>query len=187
MTDAFSLLRCPLCGTPLDRRGQSLFCRRPERSHCFDVASSGYVNLLPPGRAGNGHTGDDADMIRARSRFLAMGFYDPISDAAAALAAGAVPAGPLSFIDAGCGDGYQTCRIARLLSGKYGIDVQALGADASKKGAEAGARTARRTGSPASFAACNLFSLPVADTAGLRLVDEEDEETKPAEEAKTEA
>ena len=31
------------------------------------------------------------------------------------------------------------------------------------------------------------FSLPVADTAGLRLVDEEDEETKPAEEAKTEA
>ncbi len=170
MTDAFSLLRCPLCGAPLDRRGQSLFCRRPERSHCFDVASSGYVNLLPPGRAGNVHAGDDADMIRARSRFLSLGHYDPISDTVAALAAAAVPAGPLFFLDAGCGDGYQTCRIARLLSETYGIETAALGVDASKKGAETGARTARRTGSPASFAAGNLFALPVADgRAGLVL------------------
>ena len=68
------------------RDGGSLFCTG-ERRHTYDIAKEGYVNLLPPGRAKNSHTGDDAEMVRAREEFLSGGGYDRYSREAAALAA----------------------------------------------------------------------------------------------------
>ena len=79
-------VRCPHCGAPLERDGGSLFCKG-ERRHTYDIAKEGYVNLLPPGRAKNSHTGDGADMIKAREVFLAGGGYDRYSREAAELAA----------------------------------------------------------------------------------------------------
>ena len=69
-----SFLRCPLCGGALSREGGSLFCDgHTGRRHCYDIATAGYVNLLPPGKGGNARTGDDGAMIAARSAFLSGG------------------------------------------------------------------------------------------------------------------
>ncbi len=160
-------LICPLCASPLIREGASLFCTGARR-HCYDVASSGYVNLLPPGKGKNARTGDDALMIAARTAFLTGGYYDGISDAVAKLAADHLPTGEgrIAQLDAGSGEGYHTCRIARGIASATGRHVDALGIDASKKGAAAGAKLAARTkadGAEISFAAGNIFSLPVKD------------------------
>lgn len=165
--DFCDFLICPVCGTRLIREGGSLFCSGVRR-HCYDVAASGYVNLLPPGKGKNARTGDDAGMIAARTAFLSGGYYDGISDAAARIAADHLSAGTdrVALLDAGSGEGYHTCRIARGIGGITGRHVDALGIDASKKGAAAGARLAARTageGTSVSFAAGNIFSLPVAD------------------------
>ncbi len=107
-------LICPLCGASLAKEGNSLLCTGARR-HCYDVAASGYVNLLPPGKGKNARTGDDADMIAARSAFLSGGYYDCISDAVAEIAAQYLPHGTdtVRLCDAGSGEGYHTCRIAR--------------------------------------------------------------------------
>lgn len=164
-----SLLSCPVCGASMHRDGGSLFCEGTSKKHCFDVARSGYVNLLPPGRAGNAKTGDDGEMIRARCAFLSLGLYDGISDGVAAAAAKYLaPRETLSLIDAGSGEGYHTCRISSAMRRLTGARVQTLGFDASKHGAEAGAKRARAMeletdDVSVGFAAGNLFELPVRD------------------------
>ena len=150
------------------REGGSLFCEGNGKRHCYDVARSGYVNLLPPGKGGNDHTGDDAEMIASRSRFLSKGYYDSFSDAAAELAARHISSRTgetLNICDAGCGDGYHTLRISDRLSALTGKAVSVIGIDASKRGAAAGARRVKDATEKVriSFAAANIFSMPVAD------------------------
>lgn len=161
-------LCCPVCGAPLSQEGGSLFCAgRAGKRHCYDIAAAGYVNLLPPGRQGNAHTGDDGGMLAARARFLDGGFYDGISDAAADLCAQHLsrPYQTIRFCDAGAGEGYHTCRIAGRLGAVCGSAVDGCGIDASKKGAARGARRARTLPEETNvcFAAGNIFSLPVSD------------------------
>ena len=161
-------LSCPHCGGVLRREGGSLLCDgRTGRKHCYDIAVAGYVNLLPPGKGGNAHTGDDAGMIAARSAFLRGGYYDCISDAAAEIAYKALGEGrrEIAFCDAGSGEGYHTRRMACRLAEVSGLPVIGCGIDASKKGAAAGAKGCRDLPDAVrlSFAAGNIFSLPVAD------------------------
>ncbi|TQF05371.1 methyltransferase domain-containing protein [Kitasatospora acidiphila] len=87
LRDIEQYLTCPHCalGLALDQAGRTLRC---PAGHSFDVARQGYVSLLPAG-AHTG-TGDTAEMVAARSDFLAAGYYEPI---AAALAEAAVGAG----------------------------------------------------------------------------------------------
>ena len=163
-----SFLRCPLCGGVLLREGGSLLCDgHGGRRHCYDVAKEGYVNLLPPGKKNNARTGDDAGMITARSVFLSSGCYDGISDTAADVCLAHLPEkeGAIAFCDAGAGEGYHTCRIARRLAQKSGRAVEGCGVDASKKGAANGARLSRSAadGVSLSFVAGNIFALPVED------------------------
>lgn len=61
-----SIFICPVCGEKLDRSGKSYIC--PNR-HTFDMAKSGYVNLLPTNNSGSVH-GDNKLMLRARREFL---------------------------------------------------------------------------------------------------------------------
>ena len=49
MKNVFDLIVCPVCGSRLEKNGGSLFCTGEGRRHTFDIASEGYVNLLPPG------------------------------------------------------------------------------------------------------------------------------------------
>ena len=114
-----SILSCPFCGTPLSRENSSLYCSG-ERRHCFDIAKSGYVTLT---RA-SGTSGDDRDMVRARTAFLDKGYYAPFAEAVAAATErfGTV-------IDAGRGevtDGMVVYKISaeRLLPGEYVVEVK---------------------------------------------------------------
>ncbi len=149
-----SALRCPKCGAAMTFDGKSLLCGGARR-HCYDAASSGYINLAPEHRAG----GDSREAVRARTVFLGAGHYLPIADAIAELAEKYVqPAisGKASLlVDAGCGEGYYTGRLA-----EYGA---VCGFDLSRPAVEAGAKAARRRGLDVFYAVAGLYKLPLAD------------------------
>lgn len=147
---------CPICHTPLASDGKTYRCRG-EKVHCYDVASSGYVNLLPPGKMKNAKAGDQREMLRARVNFLSTGKYDKISYTIAEMIGKNLPQRELLVLDAGCGEGHHICNIAEKLN------CRAIGLDASKHGAEMGAKTARRRALDVSFAAGNIFSMPLSD------------------------
>lgn len=158
-------LACPVCGAPLsisERRG-SLVCaanlssRNPQgRAHCFDGASSGYLPLAP--RHGGG--GDSKEAVRARTAFLACGYYARAAEAVQAAVRDYTPASGV-VLDAGCGEGYYSARIA--------ADFPVMGVDLSKFAVEAAAKAARRArgqaGSRTLYAVGSVFELPVRDGA----------------------
>lgn len=144
------MLRCPVCGSALNKEGNSLYCGSARR-HCFDVSAAGYVNLAASRAAGGG---DDAALIRARTAFLGAGHYFPIAERIAALAMEYAPAGRI--LDAGCGEGYYTAHLAR-----KGLSV--LGVDLSKNGIRHAARAAADCREKALFAVAGIFDLPVQD------------------------
>lgn len=142
------LLRCPVCGGRIAEEGRSLFCNGARR-HCFDLAKEGYVNFAFAKASGGG---DDAALIRARTAFLGGGHYAPLSDRVCALLHEHIPGG--TVVDAGCGEGYYTTRMAE--SG-----LCALGVDLSKNGIRHAAKSAKND--RAFFAVAGIFDLPVAD------------------------
>ena len=128
-------LLCPVCGGRLAREKTVWRC---ESRHSFDVARSGYVNLLPPSASGKRH-GDDKRMVAARTAFLSRGYYDHLIGAVAETCAQLT--GPdACVLDAGCGEGTYTRAIYDALAAKGGCP-QLLGADIS---AEAVRRAARQ-------------------------------------------
>ncbi len=154
-----SNLICPICASPLTRIGKSLVCNG-EKVHSYDMASSGYVNLLPPGKKNNAKAGDGKDMLRARVNFLRGGYYDSISHKIADIISDRLNTKKdITILDAGCGEGYHLCNITSDLNGKF--NVCAIGIDASKHGADMGAKASRDL--PTFFMAGNIFALPVAD------------------------
>ena len=132
--------------------GRSLVC---SAGHCFDISSSGYVNLTR-GSSVN-LSGDSKDMIRARRNFLAAGYYLPIAEGVTNALLGFSPA---RIVDAGCGEGYYTSHFARALP-----ESRVVGFDLSKPGIELAAKAARREGlsDRLSYAVCGIFDLPIAD------------------------
>ena len=159
-------VRCPVCGRPVATDGRTLYCVGGERRHSFDVASSGYVNLLPPGRGKNARTGDDKAMISSRTRFLDKGYYSRISGRIGSIISSiAENAGrrEIYFADCASGEGYHTCNIIKTVA-ENGIVPYAAAFDASKYGADRGAKRAAAQGlKEAFFAAANIFSLPLTD------------------------
>lgn len=173
--DIYGILKCPVCGHDMEKDGGTLVCTGGERRHCFDFASSGYVNLLPPGKGKNAHTGDDKMMISARSAFLGKGYYSKISERIGNMISEFARDAELDrvcFADCGCGEGYHTLNILKTVAGN-GIGCAAYGFDASKHGTDRAAKTYRAgtasdqflTGDSYSafFAASNIFSLPIKD------------------------
>ena len=146
------VLRCPVCGANVQREGNTLTCDGA-RQHCFDFASAGYVNLASAKAAGGG---DDAALIAARSAFLDRGYYAPIADKLCALLQ--THCRGKCVLDAGCGEGYYSTKMA-----KAGFDV--LGLDLSKRGVLHAAKGAKREGISAFFAVAGIFELPVADAS----------------------
>ena len=156
------MLICPLCKAPLAAEGRSFYCTG-EKRHCYDTATSGYVNLLPPGKKSNAKTGDDKEMLRCRRAFLSEGHYDPISIAAAKEALSVLgKRSSISFADAGCGDGYHALNIEGYYK-SLGIDCCGVGLEASKHGAEAASKLCKKEGKDTFFAAANIFDMPLAD------------------------
>lgn len=129
-------LRCPVCGGPVRLSARRLGC---DRGHSFDVARQGYVTLVS-GRAGPG-TGDSAEMVMARERFLAGGHYQPVAATVGELAAKAAPDGPGLVADLAGGTGYYLARVLDALPGRLGVCLD-LSAAALRRAARAHPRAA---------------------------------------------
>lgn len=125
----FPALACPLDGNALAPHGASWRCAA---GHSFDVASQGYVNLLPVQNKRSRDPGDSKEMIAARRRFLEAGVYQPIAQAVTeATLAGLSPESTADCLDAGCGDGYYLRQLATAAKGR-GQALALLGLDISK-------------------------------------------------------
>jgi 23S rRNA (guanine745-N1)-methyltransferase len=117
---ALSAVRCPVCASPLARRGEQLRCGR---GHCFDIARQGYVNLAVGRRpAANA---DASAMVAARARFLERGHYSPIAVALASLAVRLRPgpAGAGVVLDLAAGTGYYLAAVLEALPDRAGVGL----------------------------------------------------------------
>ena len=145
------LLRCPVCQSSMNVTDDGRVCRcRGPRTHCFDFARSGHLHLGGP-HAGEG---DTKEAVLARRAFLDAGYYRQLSDTVNEIL-DTLPSA--TVLDAGCGEGYYTNRMA------VGRDV--LGIDLSRAGIEYAARRAKQLQTRAGFAVASLFSMPVQNAA----------------------
>lgn len=148
-----SIWICPVCGERLSVNGRSLVCKK---NHSFDLAKSGYVNLLPVSRKRTRDPGDNSLMVKARRNFLGKGYYKPMSDRLCEAVSSVFPQNGVLF-DAGCGEGYYTKNVFDALS-KNGKSPEIYGADISKCAVDAAAKYCKG----AEFAVGSVFHLPVA-------------------------
>jgi 23S rRNA (guanine745-N1)-methyltransferase len=131
---ALGSLRCPHCGAALTLAGASVRCAN---GHAFDVARQGYVSLL----AGARHPdGDNADMVAARERFLARGYFAPLEAAVADAAAGASPP-PGAVVELGAGTARYLAAVLERLPDRTGLALDAS-APALRRAARAHPRIA---------------------------------------------
>jgi 23S rRNA (guanine745-N1)-methyltransferase len=170
--DVVDLLSCPHCGAGLAQAGSALRC---PRSHSFDIARQGYVNLLPAGSRTD--TADNASMVQARDAFLKAGHFaglletlaETTSHAAAeadratpAVATGRAPARGC-VIDVGTGTGYYLAGVLDRLPDRVGLAL-----DLSKFALRRAARAHERIGA----VACDVWRrLPVRDGSAAIVLD----------------
>jgi 23S rRNA (guanine745-N1)-methyltransferase len=102
----------------LAREDRRLFC---PRGHSFDVARSGYVNLLQPQDRRSKEPGDTAAAVRARRGLHDRGATKELLDAIAEM----LCASPADIVlDAGCGDGFYLGELARQTGfAAHGLDL----------------------------------------------------------------
>lgn len=149
-----TIFRCPNCGQSLTREPHRLAC---PAGHSFDLAKSGYVNLLLSHGAGPKHHGDDKRMVKARSTFLQKGHYAPMRQEL--LRQGLAAASEnMVVLDAGCGEGYYTASLAELLR-QQGLCPHVAGIDISKEALQEAAKRDRQS----EYAVASCFHLPVGD------------------------
>ena len=145
-----SMLRCPICSAAMqaDDSGKSCKCAGA-RTHSYDFARSGYLNLTRPSDG----EGDLRDAVNARKLFLNAGYYQPLSDEINRILQ---ELDAKTVLDAGCGEGYYTNRMAN-------ESCSVLGVDLSRAGIDAAAKQAKQSATNAAFAVGSIFTLPVGD------------------------
>jgi 23S rRNA (guanine745-N1)-methyltransferase len=112
---------------PLERQRQILVC---PTAHAYDIARSGYVNLLQPQDRRSRDAGDSKQAVDARARLLAAGIGRPLLEdlvqRSVALALAARP----TVVDLGSGSGDLLASLSAVqpIAG-IGIDLSAAAAD----------------------------------------------------------
>ncbi len=124
------MLLCPVrdCHLPLAREERRVVC---PRGHSFDIARSGYINLLQPQDRRSKNPGDTREAVDARRRLHDRGVTQPLLSGVAEMI------GLRSddvVLDAGCGDGFYLGSLASQTG------VQAHGVDISIPAVDAAAR-----------------------------------------------
>src|SRR4030081_2460829 len=124
------MLLCPVrdCHLALQREDRRLFC---ERGHSFDVARSGYINLLQPQDRRSKQPGDTGAAVAARRRLHDRGVTAPLLSGMAEMLA----ASPSDIVlDAGCGDGFYLGTLARQIGFEaHGVDISIPAVDAAAR------------------------------------------------------
>lgn len=101
------------------------------QGHSFDIARSGYVNLLQPGDKRSKQPGDTATAVAGRRRLHDRGFTEPLLRAIAEIAA---PSPEDIVLDAGCGDGFYLGTAAgRTGFSAHGVDISIPAVDAAAR------------------------------------------------------
>ena len=95
------------CHLPLVREARRFVCAR---GHSFDIARSGYVNLLQPQERRSKLPGDSAEAVSARRRLHDRGVIDPLLPQIATMISAS--SGDI-VLDAGCGEGFYLGSLAR--------------------------------------------------------------------------
>jgi 23S rRNA (guanine745-N1)-methyltransferase len=110
------------CCAPLAHETTRVVC---ERGHSFDVARSGYINLLQPQDRRAKSPGDSAEVVAARRRFL--------ERYAVPLDLSRLPS-PNSLLDVGCGEGHYLGELkAQYECEAHGIDISVPAIDAAAR------------------------------------------------------
>jgi 23S rRNA (guanine745-N1)-methyltransferase len=124
------MLLCPVrnCRMGMVREEEQVRCGR---GHSFDVARSGYLNLLQPQDRRSRRPGDPAAAVAGRRRLHDRGVTEPLLRAVMEMMAAA----PSDIVlDAGCGDGYYlgTPALQAGFSG-HGVDISVPAIDAAAR------------------------------------------------------
>ncbi len=122
------MLICPVrnCGAALTRSDRQYTC--PQR-HSFDVARSGYINLLQPQDKRSREPGDTAAAVQARRRLHDRGFTAPLRDAIGHLAA-VTPRD--TVLDVGCGEGFYLSSLGATTAVGTDLSIPAIDAAARR-------------------------------------------------------
>jgi 23S rRNA (guanine745-N1)-methyltransferase len=114
------MLVCPVrgCRDALVREARRLVC---PRGHSFDIARSGYINLLQPQERRSKQPGDTPAAVAARQRLNDRGVTLPLVDVIAEM----IAASPDDVVlDAGCGEGFFLGTLARRAGfDAHGVDI----------------------------------------------------------------
>lgn len=146
------IYQCPVCGATMMQHDRQLCC---EKNHSFDLARSGYVNLLTAKHSTAGVHGDNKRMVAARRDFLERGYYAPLRDTICRAVCEYAKEDSV-LLDAGCGEGYYTSAVSDKLA-ENGIGVSVYGVDISKTAVDFAAKRKR----PVSLSVASVFHLPV--------------------------
>jgi 23S rRNA (guanine745-N1)-methyltransferase len=101
------------------------------RGHSFDVARSGYINLLQPQERRSKHPGDTPEAVAARRRLHDRGVTGPLLEGIAEI----IDAGSSDVVlDAGCGDGFYLGNLRERFGFEaHGIDISTRAVDAAAR------------------------------------------------------
>ena len=147
-------LLCPICGSELCSDGKSFRCvpENDAKRHCFDISSSGYVDLSYR----SGGSGDSKEAVNDRTAFLNKNYYLPLADEIKRLCAKHLRT-DFFLVDAGCGEGYYSDYIASEFADSF-----VFGADLSKHAVHrASVRRNMRNGSNSFYSVASVFTLPM--------------------------
>jgi 23S rRNA (guanine745-N1)-methyltransferase len=114
------MLQCPVadCRQPLLREVKRVVC---PQGHSFDIARSGYINLLQPQDRRSKNPGDTPAAVAARRRLHDRGVTEPLLHAIADMIA---PMPGDVVLDAGCGEGFYLGSLARQTGcDAHGVDI----------------------------------------------------------------
>jgi 23S rRNA (guanine745-N1)-methyltransferase len=114
------MLICPVreCGLVLAREERRVVCAR---GHSFDIARSGYLNLLQPQDRRSKQPGDTIAAVAARRRLHDRGMTAPLLRGIAEMANASADD---VVLDAGCGDGFYLGSLAAETGfAAHGVDI----------------------------------------------------------------
>ncbi len=116
------------CRLPLTRTESRLSC---SAGHSFDIARSGYVNLLQPQERRSKEPGDTIKAVASRRRLHDLGVTEPLLTGICDF----IQASPSdTVLDAGCGDGFYLGRLAEQAGFEaHGLDISIPAIDAAAR------------------------------------------------------
>lgn len=119
---------CPVrgCGLPLAPLERRFACAA---GHSFDLARSGYLNLLQPTDRRSPEAGDTRAAVDARARLVQSGIGTVLLDTVVRTVSPLVPADDAIVVDLGCGTGDALAAVAHALTIRgIGIDLSTAAA-----------------------------------------------------------